>query len=175
MWLGQDLIMKPRTIAIGDIHGCSAAFDAVLEAIRPGAEDCIVTLGDYINRGPDSRGVIERLIELKSRCHLFPLFGNHEQMLFDALAGRSPLQRFLGVGGDSTLDSYGAEQDLDAIPDDHYTFLRTCLDYYETDTHIFVHANYFPEIAMDEQHVGMLRWKVDEGQMSSTRTNRARQ
>ena len=56
--------MKPRTIAIGDIHGCSAALDALIEAIRPRPEDSIVTLGDYINRGPDSRGVIERLIEL---------------------------------------------------------------------------------------------------------------
>ena len=57
--------MNQRTIAIGDIHGCSAALDALLGAIRPSSEDCIVTLGDYINRGPDSRGVIERLIELK--------------------------------------------------------------------------------------------------------------
>ena len=78
--------MKPRTIAIGDIHGCSAALDALLEAIRPRPEDCIVTLGDYINRGPDSRGVIERLIELKDRCRLVPLLGNHEEMLFEALA-----------------------------------------------------------------------------------------
>ncbi len=56
--------MNPRTIAIGDIHGCSAALNALLEAIRLSPEDTIVTLGDYINRGPDSRGVIERLIEL---------------------------------------------------------------------------------------------------------------
>ena len=67
--------MNPRTIAIGDIHGCSAALDALLEAIRPRREDCIVTLGDYINRGPDSRGVIERLIKLKDRCRLVPLLG----------------------------------------------------------------------------------------------------
>ena len=66
--------MRPRTIAIGDIHGCSAALDALLYAIQPRREDCIVTLGDYINRGPDSRGVIERLIELKDRCRLVPLF-----------------------------------------------------------------------------------------------------
>jgi hypothetical protein len=56
--------MNSRTIAIGDIHGCSAALDALIEAMRPGREDCIVTLGDYVNRGPDSRGVIERLIDL---------------------------------------------------------------------------------------------------------------
>ena len=83
--------VNPRTIAIGDIHGCSAALDALLEAIRPRPEDCIVTLGDYINRGPDSRGVIERLIELKDRCRLVPLLGNHEEMLFEALADSYPL------------------------------------------------------------------------------------
>jgi hypothetical protein len=47
-------LMIPRTIAIGDIHGCSAALDALIDAIRPRPEDTIVTLGDYINRGPDS-------------------------------------------------------------------------------------------------------------------------
>ena len=70
--------MNPRTIAIGDIHGCSAAFDAILEAIRPRPDDCIVTLGDYINRGPDSRGVIETLVKLKDHCLLVPLLGNHD-------------------------------------------------------------------------------------------------
>src|SRR5271165_4467013 len=102
--------MNPRTIAIGDIHGCSAALEALIEAIRPCRDDCIVTLGDYINRGPDSRRVIERLIELKSRCRLVPLFGNHEEMLFTALADRYPVEYFLGVGGDATLDSYGSDR-----------------------------------------------------------------
>jgi Calcineurin-like phosphoesterase len=53
--------MNPPTIAIDDIHGCSSALDALLNAIRPRPEDCIVALGDYINRGPDSRGVIEKV------------------------------------------------------------------------------------------------------------------
>ena len=82
--------MSPRTIAIGDIHGCSAALDALLKAIQPRPEDCIVTLGDYINRGPDSRGVIERLIELKDRCRLVSLLGNHDQMLLDVQSGKCP-------------------------------------------------------------------------------------
>jgi serine/threonine protein phosphatase 1 len=151
--------MRPRTIAIGDIHGCSAALDALLEVIRPRPDDTIVTLGDYINRGPDSKGVIESLIQLKTRCRLVPLLGNHEEMLFEALADRLPLVDFLGVGGDDTLDSYGPGRDLSLIPVEHYQFLESCLDYYETDTHIFVHANYYQDTPMDEQPVGMLRWE----------------
>jgi serine/threonine protein phosphatase 1 len=150
--------MNPRTIAIGDIHGCSAALHALLEAIRPRPEDCIVTLGDYINRGPDSRGVIERLIELTRRCRLIPILGNHDQMLLDARSGLHPMT-WIGMGGIATLDSYGPGRDIGLIPEPHFQFLEGCWDFYETDTHIFVHANYFPNIPMDEQPVMMLRWE----------------
>ena len=151
--------MPARTIAIGDIHGCSAALDALLGAIRPRPEDTIVTLGDYINRGPDSRGVIDRLIELTDRCHLVTLLGNHEEMLFEALAESYPLDYFLGVGGDATLESYGSERDLSLIPENHLRFLERCVDYYETGTHIFVHASYDPDLSMDEQASTTLRWE----------------
>jgi serine/threonine protein phosphatase 1 len=151
--------MRPRTIAIGDIHGCSAALDALLKAIRPRLNDTIVTLGDYINRGPDSKGVIERLIELSHQCRLVPLLGNHEEMLFEALADSYPLHYFLGVGGDDTLDSYGPGRELSKIPDDHIKFLESCLDYHETDTHIFAHASYEPHLPMTEQAAPTLRWE----------------
>jgi len=150
--------MKPRTIAIGDIHGCSAALDALLKAIHPRHNDLIITLGDYINRGPNSKGVIERLINLSHQCRLVPLLGNHDQMLLDA---RSGLHRttWIGMGGLATLHSYGTGRDLNFIPDEHYEFLKECLDYYETDTHIFVHASYLPNSPMDEQPVVKLRWE----------------
>jgi serine/threonine protein phosphatase 1 len=150
--------MNSRTIAIGDIHGCSAALDALIEAIQPRPKDRIVTLGDYINRGPDSKGVIERLIHLSHRCHFVPLLGNHDQRLLEACWGLHGMS-WIGMGGLSTLDSYGAGRNLDLIPDEHYQFLENCLDYYETDTHIFVHANYFPNLPMDEQPVLTLRWE----------------
>jgi serine/threonine protein phosphatase 1 len=150
--------MPERTIAIGDIHGCSLALDAILEAIRPRHEDVIVTLGDYINRGPDSRGVIDRLIKLSKQCRLIPLLGNHDQMLLEARSGIHPTT-WLGMGGFATLDSYGPGRDLSLIPEEHFRFLEGCLDYHEADTHIFVHANYFPDISMDEQPVSMLRWE----------------
>ena len=151
--------MKPRTIAIGDIHGCSAALAALVAAIGPRPDDCIVPLGDYINRGPDSRGVIDRLIDLKNRCRLVPLLGNHEEMLFEALAGSFPLDHFLGVGGDATLDSYGPDRLPSIISVDHARFLDSCLDFFETETHIFVHASYEPHLPMSEQATLTLRWE----------------
>ena len=84
-----DLMMTPRTIAIGDIHGCSAALDALIAAIRPRPDDVIVTLGDYIDRGPDSQGVLEPLIDLGRRCRLIPILGNHDQMLLDVRSGNT--------------------------------------------------------------------------------------
>src|SRR4051812_21543899 len=151
-------MMPPRPIATGDTHGCSAALAALLDAIRPRPEDEIVTLGDYINRGPDTRGVLDRLIDLGRRCRLVPLLGNHEQMLFEARSGFRPTT-WLGMGGLATLASYGPGRNLALIPDKHYKFLEGCLDFHETDTHIFVHANYFPDTPMAEQPVGMLRWE----------------
>lgn len=66
-------VMPTRTIAIGDIHGCSQALDALLGAIAPRTGNAIVTLGDYINRGPDCRGVLDRLSALGRCCRLVPL------------------------------------------------------------------------------------------------------
>jgi serine/threonine protein phosphatase 1 len=151
-------IKSHRTIAIGDIHGCSAALDALIHAIRPRPEDMIVTLGDYINRWPDSRGVLDRRIDRSRRCRLVPILGNHDQMLLEARSGAHP-RTWIGMGGLATLDSYGPGRDLSLIPEAHFEFLGRCRDYFETDTHIFVHANYFPDIPMGEQEVGMLRWE----------------
>ena len=81
--------MPPRTIAIGDIHGCSAAFAAILAAIDIQPDDTLITLGDYVDRGIDSKGVLDQLIELESRCHLIPLMGNHEENRCFAREGAS--------------------------------------------------------------------------------------
>jgi serine/threonine protein phosphatase 1 len=150
--------MPSRTIAIGDIHGCSTALDALIDAIRPRPDDMIATLGDYINRGPDSKGVIDRLIKWSNQCRLIPLLGNHDQMLLEARSGVHPTT-WLGMGGIATLDSYGPGRDLSLIPDEHYEFFGGCPDFHETDTHIFVHANYYPDFPMIEQPVSLLRWE----------------
>src|SRR5579871_5490239 len=150
--------MSKRTIAVGDIHGCSLALAAILKAMGPRSDDTIVTLGDYINRGPDSRGVIEALIAVTERCQLIPLLGNHEQKLLDARTGFDSTT-WLGMGGSTTLDSYGPGRKLSLIPDVHFEFFETCRDYYETSGHIFAHANYYADVPMDEQPPLMLRWE----------------
>jgi serine/threonine protein phosphatase 1 len=96
---------------------------------------------------------------LSKQCHLVPLLGNHDQMLLDVRSGKYPIYWLLDIGGTTTLDSYGPGRDLDRIPDEHYEFLEGCLDCHETDGHIFVHANYLPDLPMAEQPVGMLRWE----------------
>ncbi len=111
--------MGGRLIAIGDIHGCSLALDALIDAIQPQAEDIIVTLGDYVDRGNDSKGVIDRLIELSSRCHLKPIYGNHEEMMLEVVRDNQPPFRWLQFGGVETLDSYGFCGDMAVIPPAH--------------------------------------------------------
>jgi serine/threonine protein phosphatase 1 len=146
-----------RTIAIGDIHGCSAALDALIEAVAPTPHDLVVTLGDYIDRGPDSRGVIDRLIELAKRCRLKPLLGNHELMLLEAIDESTELDFWLECGGRATLESYGGS--VASIPDEHVNFIRNCRRYFQTAKHIFVHANYFSDLPVEEQPDFMLFWE----------------
>jgi serine/threonine protein phosphatase 1 len=150
--------MPPRTIAIGDIHGCSLALAALLEAIDPRPEDTIVTLGDYVDRGPDSRGVLELLIALGDHCRLLPLLGNHDDALLAAVDRRVPTSLWIGMGGLATLDSYGPGGDLALIPPHHLVFLKVCRDSYETPSHIFVHANYLPDAPISRQPRTTLLW-----------------
>jgi serine/threonine protein phosphatase 1 len=148
----------PRTIAIGDIHGCLAALEAVLAAVRPRAEDTVVTLGDYIDRGPDSRGVIERLLRLGRECRLVPLLGNHDEMLLKLYDGQSELYvDWLLFGGNATLESYGSMRPED-IPPEHIDFLRGCRLFYEMQGHFFVHGNYMVDLPFEAQPVETLLW-----------------
>lgn len=151
--------MSGRLIAIGDIHGCSAALDAVLNAVAPKPDDVIVALGDYVDRGNDSKGVIDRLIELSARCQLKALMGNHEEMLVGVMLDNHPPYRWLQFGGVETLDSYGFSGDMSVIPESHREFFRSLLPYYETDDVFFVHANYNPKLPLDRQTPNSLRWQ----------------
>jgi Calcineurin-like phosphoesterase len=150
----------PRTIAIGDIHGCLAALCAILDVIRPMPDDLIVTLGDYVDRGPDSRGVLDRLVELAGQCRLVPIMGNHDDMFLQAIDGHH-VTTLLGFGGTATLASYGGSEpeDLRLIPAEHIRFLRGCVDFHETESYIFVHGSYVANLAMSDQPELALRWE----------------
>ena len=147
-----------RTIAIGDIHGCATALQALLDAIEPTSTDTIVGLGDYVDRGMESSRVLEMMTELVSSTHLIPLIGNHELMMFKALQNRGDDMNFwMTHGGNATIASYGGR--TQNIPQHHLTFLSHCMRYYETDTHFFVHANYVPDLPLDEQPDDILFWQ----------------
>jgi serine/threonine protein phosphatase 1 len=151
--------MAGRTIAVGDIHGCAAALKTLLSTIAPTPDDTIVTLGDYVDRGPDSRGVIDQLIELSKHCRLVPLMGNHEEMMLEVVRDKQQPYRWLQHGGVDTLDSYGFYGDMSVVPEAHLEFFRSMKDFFETDSHIFVHANYNPDVPLEEQSIFALRWQ----------------
>jgi serine/threonine protein phosphatase 1 len=146
-----------RTIAIGDVHGCSLALETLIAAIRPQPDDKLVFLGDYVDRGPDSRSVVEFLLTLAFRCQVIPLLGNHESMLLSGQELGNPNPFWLQCGGQETLTSYGGS--LADIPDEHWDFFRSCRRYYETERHLFFHANYDPELAPDQQPELLLLWQ----------------
>ena len=152
-------VPQGRTLAIGDIHGCAAALKSLIAALKLNANDTVVMLGDAIDRGPDSKGVIDQLLELKQSCNLVPILGNHEQMLLDSVDGNMPLQDWLIHGGAETLDSYGKNAALGAIPNSHIGFIRSWGDYYETESQFFAHGNYDSDIALNEQFWEDLRWR----------------
>ena len=145
-----------RTIAIGDIHGCLKALDGLIEEIDPQAHDRLIFLGDYVDRGPDSKGVIERLLELRKRCDAICLLGNHE-IIFRSVLGGFPAETWLGIGGHQTLASYGGT--LQSVPTNHLEFLHSLLPYFETARDLFLHANYDAALPLTEQTEQMLFWE----------------
>jgi serine/threonine protein phosphatase 1 len=148
-----------RTIAIGDIHGCSEALAALVRTIQPEPSDTLVVLGDYIDRGPDSRGAIDQLLELAGRCALIPILGNHDVMLLNLLGGKAFMTKdWMAMGGRETLKSFDAAA-AEMIPERYVAFLRSCRSAHETPTHLFVHANYLHDLPLDQHPDYVLRWE----------------
>lgn len=150
--------MPGRVIAIGDIHGCSSALERLLGALDLGADDQLITLGDVIDRGPNSRRVVDLLLDISRACRYQPVLGNHEEMMLAALRGSELPEFWLANGGAQTLESYGFTGDLNAIPPTHIWFLASGLDYVETESHFFIHANYLSDVPLPEQPPESLRW-----------------
>lgn len=150
--------MSERLIAIGDIHGCRVALETLLEAIAPEKDDVLVMLGDFVDRGPDSKGVVDSLIQLRKKTQLVGLLGNHEEMMLEVIRDRQPHHNWLRYGGVETLESYGFDGDLNFLPPDHQKFFDSLGDYFVMGDHFFTHAAYDPVTPLEHQTSDMLRW-----------------
>jgi serine/threonine protein phosphatase 1 len=153
---------RGRTLVIGDIHGCSTALDLMLAELAPKTDDVLVTLGDYVDRGPDTRGVLHRLLELEQQTQLIPLLGNHEILMLDARNSLVDTGSWFAVGGRQTMQSYGCmdQPGWDSVPQEHWEFLSQRLRrWHATDTHIFAHANLNAMLPMPDQSDDWLFWR----------------
>lgn len=177
----DDLPGRPqRLIAIGDIHGELDKLNRLLNIVQPSASDRLVFLGDYVDRGKNSKGVIDRLIEVHQR---FPqtifIRGNHDQMLLDALveidamAGKqlrdvslkyrecstqSDMDVFLSNGGSETLRSYRL-RDMADFPAEHILFLAATRLWWQYENFVFVHAGVAPDVPLEMQDHFDLLWE----------------
>ena len=153
----------PKTIAIGDIHGCFDAMMSLVEWVDPHADHRLIFLGDYVNRGPDSEKVIDWLATHSELRDLICLRGNHEIMWLESQVDAVRRRRI-----DDDI-SYGWD-DLDDGSEfwtqDANRFVRDLRRYFETEKHIFVHASVYGEMSMEDQPDYMLFW---EGFDSMTR------
>jgi serine/threonine protein phosphatase 1 len=169
-----------RIYAIGDIHGRRDLLDSLLEKIerddcdRPRSDTKLIFLGDLVDRGADSKGVVERLMALRDASpDVRFLMGNHEELLILAYEGdRRATGLFNRVGGRETLLSYGIsaeaydEADLeqlslliaDHIPASHIDFLRSFEDWIQAGDYLFVHAGIRPGYSIEEQEPSDIRW-----------------
>ena len=175
-----SVVPGERLYAIGDVHGCRDELERLLslidadDAARGPAATSLIFLGDLVDRGPDSAGVVARLLELaRQRPTTRFLKGNHEEVFLLALGGdREALRLFCRVGGRETLMSYGlsredydaldyddlAERLPDLVPAPHRDFLDGFEDLVISGDYAFVHAGIRPEVPIEDQVPADLRW-----------------
>lgn len=130
-----------RTFVIADIHGCFKTLKALVEdQLKPTSEDQFIFLGDYIDRGPDSKSVINYLIYIKDtfKNSVF-LRGNHEQMFLDAQLSMPALDRWITNGGAEVMASYGLKN-YNHVPYHVQEFISNTFYYFQDEKYIFVHA-----------------------------------
>ncbi len=131
----------PRIFAISDIHGCSKTFEKLLlHELQIRKSDKIYCIGDYIDRGPDSKGVIDFIISLRaSGYNIYTLRGNHEQMMMDSEKSEEDFAHWYTNGGNTTLLSFGIDlySEIPAIYKSFFSNTKLCI---QTGQYIFVHA-----------------------------------
>jgi serine/threonine protein phosphatase 1 len=156
-----------RTYAVPDLHGRYDLLNAAIEKIMShsrGHAARIVTLGDYVDRGPNSQEVMERLVNWSSRgLPLIALKGNHEAMMWQCCRNLSETDWWLKNGGDRTLASYGqyasVSFDRNAVPAAHLDWIAKLPSVYADQHRIFVHAGVDPTLALNQQTDQILLWK----------------
>lgn len=168
-----------RVYAIGDIHGRLDLLDQLLfridadERTRESARSELIFLGDLVDRGPDSAGVVQRALEISRLRPSRFLMGNHEEVFLKALDGSlEALRFFVKIGGRATILSYGVdragydalefeellEELIERVPAEHVAFLRSFENQIAIGDYLFVHAGIRPRVALEEQSGGDLRW-----------------
>ena len=151
--------MEGRLLAVGDIHGYREKLERLIDKVKPTEKDQVVFLGDLIDRGPDSKGVMEYVLNF---CRHFPktvvLRGNHEDLLLQSLKEPHTLSRYFYGGGWQTFESYGSTSYLNFMPQEHLDFLDSRPVYFQTDDYFFVHAGLRPHVPIEGQSSQDLVW-----------------
>jgi serine/threonine protein phosphatase 1 len=155
-----------RIFAVGDIHGCVDKLVSLMDIIDVDLKkETLVFMGDYIDRGPHSKEVVDYLIDLaRGGNRVVFLKGNHELMLQNYLSGKDKLS-FLYNGGEATLGSYmkgGGLNEANLIPPEHLEFFDNLRLYYETENYIFVHGGLKANIPLEHQDEWDMLWIRDE-------------
>ena len=153
--------MRNRLIAIGDIHGEVEKLNSLIDKLDLQKQDKVIFLGDYIDRGLNSKAVIERILDLSKKIECVFLKGNHEDMLLKTKITQSQddIEHWLLSGGISTYDNYG---DYPAIFNTHGKFLDSLKLYHIEQNYMFVHAGINPKKELSEQTKDDLLWIREE-------------
>jgi serine/threonine protein phosphatase 1 len=194
-WLGAKkqparISMLPagdRIYAVGDIHGRLDLFRAMIEAIeaddaaRRPMKTTVILLGDLIDRGPESAGVLQQALDWSRQRDVRVLMGNHEEMLLESLEKVEALRAFINFGGRETVLSFGVDEQVysdagweelqaiitAAIPPETLDFMRGFESLIIKGDYAFVHAGIKPRVPLEEQSPQYLRW-IREPFLSST-------
>ncbi len=155
-----------RVFAVGDIHGCLDKLVLLMGKIDIDfKKDTLVFIGDYIDRGPESKEVVDYLMDLaRGKDSVIFLKGNHEYMLQGYLDGTDTMF-FLANGGEATIRSYlqsGMRDEVEPIPPDHLGFFDSLRLYYETADYIFVHAGLKAQVPLEKQNEWDMLWIREE-------------
>jgi len=167
-----------RVYAVGDIHGRLDLFRQMIarieadDAARPAAQTTVILLGDLVDRGPDSAGVIATAREWMRRRRVRVLAGNHEEMFLGGMERQDTLRHFLRHGGRETLLSYPIDPDVyqrstveelhamlpSVVPAEDLDFMRAMEDQIRIGDYLFVHAGIRPGVPLEQQQTSDLRW-----------------